>query len=339
MNKQLTKEKKAEIFIRFEDGWSQKRLAEKYKINQSTVSRLIMNVKKMGSYGRLGKSGRKCVYSDSDIIWMKSKINKNPKVGSLKLSNDLRQERNVSGSPRTLRRTLNKIGLYARVACSKPLLRVSNIQSRFEFSKLHLWDSNQYWNRILWSDETKINLFGSDGRVYVRRPVGCRYDFKYLKPTIKHGNGSLMIWGCFSSEGVGKIEFIEGKMNALAYSKILNKNLLTSTEKLGIDSNFLFMQDNDPKHKSNLIKDFLVRKNINCLEWPSQSPDMNPIEHLWVFLKRKVKERLPKNIKNLKDIIIEEWYKIPKCYCKKLVSSMPRRIEGLYLGKGGHTRY
>ncbi len=64
-----------------------------------------------------------------------------------------------------------------------------------------------YWNHILWSDETKINLFGSDG---VKRV----YKDKCVLPTVKHGGGSVMVWGCMSAASTGELQFIEGTMNA-----------------------------------------------------------------------------------------------------------------------------
>ncbi len=71
-----------------------------------------------------------------------------------------------------------------------------------------------YWNQVLWSDETKINLFGSDGVKRVWRQPGEEYKDKCVLPTVKHGDGSVMVWGCMSAAGTGELQFIEGTMNA-----------------------------------------------------------------------------------------------------------------------------
>ncbi len=81
-----------------------------------------------------------------------------------------------------------------------------------------------YWNHVLWSDETKINLFGSDGVKRVWRQPGEEYKDKCVSPTVKHGGGSVMVWGCMSAAGTGELQFIEGTMNANMYCDILKQN-------------------------------------------------------------------------------------------------------------------
>lgn len=78
-----------------------------------------------------------------------------------------------------MRNRLIDVGLLGRVAIKKPLLSKKNRLSRLKFAKSHLSWTQEKWNTVLWSDESKFNLFGSDGRVYVRRPVGQRYNVKY----------------------------------------------------------------------------------------------------------------------------------------------------------------
>ena len=73
---------------------------------------------------------------------------------------------------------------------------------RKQWASKHACYSDKRWNQVIFSDETKINLFGTYGRVYVRKKVGQRYNKKNLKPTVKHGGGSIMIWACFSSTGI-----------------------------------------------------------------------------------------------------------------------------------------
>ena len=74
-----------------------------------------------------------------------------------------------------------------------------------------------YWNHVLWSDETKINLFGSDGVQHVWRRPGKEYQENCVLPTVKHGGGSIIIWGCMSAAGTGELCFIEGNMDSNMY--------------------------------------------------------------------------------------------------------------------------
>ena len=105
-----------------------------------------------------------------------------------------------------------------------------------------------------------------------------------------HG-GSVVVWGCFSRSGVGNLCFIEGNMDRFLYREILGKNLLQSCQKLGLENSFVFQHDNDPKHTAGVVKDWLKQKKIETLNWPSFSLNMNPIEHLWDELERRMKKQ------------------------------------------------
>ena len=105
--------------------------------------------------------------------------------------------------------------------------------------------------------------------------------------------------------------------------------------------NTLSQQDNDPKHTSNLAQKWFKDNNIDLMEWPAQSPDINPIEHLWELLKRRlIKYEEPlKGVYELWDRVAEEWNKITPEDYQNLIESLPRRLEAVYKAKGGHTKY
>ncbi len=189
-------------------------------------------------------------------------------------------------------------------------------------------------DRLRWEPEEKRY-----SKRYMWRKPGTVHHLSNTVPTVKHGGGSIMLWGCFSAAGTGWLVAIEGKMNAAKYRDILDENLLQSAQDLRLGRRFSFQQDNDPKHTAKITKEWLHNNSVTVLEWPSQSPDLNPIEHLWRDLKMAVHQRLPSNLTELERICKEEWQRIPKSRCEKLVASFPKRLMAVFNQKGASTKY
>ncbi len=127
-----------------------------------------------------------------------------------------REVEGVGGQPvsaQTICRTLHQIGLHGCHPRRKPLLKMMHKKACKQFAEYKQTKDMDYWNYVLWSDETKINLFGSDGVNPVWRQPDEEYIDKRVLPTVKHGGGSVMVWGCMSAAGTGELQFVEGTMN------------------------------------------------------------------------------------------------------------------------------
>ena len=131
-------------------------------------------------------------------------------------------------------------------------------------------------------------------------------------------------------------------MNPQLYTDILDNEFLQTLEYYGLEKEeIVFHQDNDPKHTSRIAHQWLEDNEVNVLECPAQSPDLNPIEHLWAHLKQQLAKAkpAPTNIDELWERVQDEWMKIPKQTCINLIESMPGRISAMLRAKGGYTKY
>uniref|UniRef100_A0A8C6TYF3 Transposase n=1 Tax=Neogobius melanostomus TaxID=47308 RepID=A0A8C6TYF3_9GOBI len=106
-----------------------------------------------------------------------------------------------------------------------PRPKSSHVKARLKFANDHLDDPEESWEKVLWSDETKIELFGPNAKRYVWSKPNTAHRPECTIPSVKYGGGSIMLWGCFSSAGTGKIVRIVGKMDGAKYRDILEENL------------------------------------------------------------------------------------------------------------------
>ncbi len=245
-----------------------KKISAALKVPKSTVASIILKWKTFGTTRTLPRAGRLAKLSYRGRRALVREVKKNPKITVAELQRCIR-EMGESCRKSTITVALHQSGLYGRVARQKPLLSARHMKARMEFAK-NTW-------RILWSDETKIELFGLNSKRYVWRKPGTAHHLSNTVPTVKHGGGSIMLWGCFSAAGTGRLVAIEGKMNAAKYRDILDENLLQSAQDLRLGRRFTFQQDNDPKHTAKITKEWLHNNSVTVLEWPSQSPDLTQL--------------------------------------------------------------
>jgi transposase len=155
--------------------------------------------------------------------------------------------------PQTVCCALKAAGLYSVVKKKKPALKPHQKRACFEFAERHLHWTVEDWKSVVWSDETKINCLGSDGLLWAWKKPGEELSLRLIQPTVKHGGGHVMIWGCMFWDGPGYGTRIEGKMDKELYCAILEDELqefLAYYNKTPED--VIFQQDNDPKHTSKL---------------------------------------------------------------------------------------
>ena len=255
------------------------------------------------------------------------------------------QEVGVCVSKSTIKRRLHQSEYRGFNTRCKPLVSLKNRKTRLEFAKQHLKKPLQFWNNILWTDETKINLYQNDGKRRVWRRKGTAYDPKHTTSSVKHGGGSVMAWACMAANGTGSLVFIDdvtadksSRMNSEVFRAILSAHIQPNASEL-IGRRFTVQMDNDLKHTAKATKEFFKAKKWNVMQWPSQSPDLNPIEHAFHLLKTKLKGKCPKNKQELNTVAVEAWQSITRDETQRLVMSMHSRLQAVIDCKGFATKY
>ncbi len=151
-----------------------------------------------------------------------------------------------------------------------------------------------------------------------------------------------MVWGFITSTGHLEIFRINGTMNSVKYTSLLESVFLDKLVELGFKiGDVVFVQDNAPCHTSSHTKEWFKNHNLNVLKWPPQSPDMNPIENVWYVLETNSRKRQShfKNLDELWEVLLQESKKIDPAYIKKLFKSIPARINALKAFNFDATKY
>lgn len=243
----------------------------------------------------------------------------------------------------TIRRSLRLEGLRAYVRGAKPELDDNHKRQRLKFAMDHKDWVVDDWKRVVFSDECSISRVGSYGReFYYNKPGRQPLQPHQVRPTMKFGGGKIMIWGCITCRGPGDASWIEGTMDADTYLEVLQDYVRQSWEWYSFEpETMIFQQDNASSHTAKKVMDYLRRLEMTVLPWPPQSPDLNPIEHVWAYVKRQLSlyETAPETLEDLWERVQAIWTNIPIDFLERLYESMPRRISAVIKAKGGLTKY
>ena len=164
----------------------------------------------------------------------------------------------------TISRQITEMGFSSKRCAKKLLSFKKNINDRKTFSSCYGKKDTEWFRNVFWSDESRFCLFSDASECCIQRP-GERFLPNYIKTTVKHGNGGIMVWKTFTAAGVGKLIRCKTSINAKEYIQILETGLLPSIEKLGISQNIIFQQDNAPAHTTKVTKKWLADNSIDVM--------------------------------------------------------------------------
>ena len=239
-------------------------IAKMCNIGVSSVKKYTKDIgiykkkKKPGRPKKLSKKISKAIVND-----FKSNKLKYLSDGCFKVST----ENNIEVSKDTISRCLKNEGLNCYKKQKKPELTENREKSRFEFSEKFLNYNYQDWRRVIWSDESSFEVANSSRTEYYWSKKCDPLNEKNIKKTKKFGGGSVMVWGCITPYGVGKLVKIDGNLNSQKYTEVLQKGLFETIDhyKLMLDK-MIFMHDNAPIHSSKHTKEWLTTNKVATIE-------------------------------------------------------------------------
>ena len=336
----ISQVKKSDIKSLILAGKSDRFIAASKKVGKGTVQRIRATVSAKYPAPQIGRPSvlteteqHECVHS-----YTRGGITTNTGI-----SRHMKSVHDVTVSRFTVARVLRRVGIHAIAKKEKPLLNKKHIRDRLAWANAHKDWTVDDWKRVIWSDETRINRIQSDGQLYSLYRDGEPLAKHHVKEVIKHGGGRIMIWGCMTWEGVGYMCKIEGNLNQELYLNILQDELCQTIDFFSFEpSQIMFQQDNDPKHTAHSVRAWLDRQPFSHIkDWPANSPDLNPIEHLWHRLKVRLGgyDDAPSGMQALWERVQNEWENFTVEECRRLIESLPRRCQDVIKAKGKWTRY
>ena len=242
----VSQQKKNNMKSMLEKGFTHREISSRLHVPRSTVA---LHSKKL-NFKTKSKAGRRSILSERDVSFCVRQISTGNNSTLRELSKELKNRFDITASTDTISRALKKKGLKSAEKKKNPLLSRKNIKARHEFAKNHQdWTLND-WERVIFSDETKINRFNSDGRTWFWARDPTVLNDQSVQKTAKHGGGKIMVWGCMTSEGVGYLS----KMDQHLYKNILEDELMKTIEYYELDpSKTIFQHDNDPKYTARSV--------------------------------------------------------------------------------------
>ncbi|GFX06804.1 transposable element Tcb2 transposase [Trichonephila clavipes] len=288
------------VIGRLESGQTQRSVADTVGVARNVVARMWNRFKETGNVRRRPGAGRPraTTLSYDQYIQLTARRNRTENATQLQRQLLLATGRRVSNQ--TARNRLHEGWLYARrpMVCI-PLTPHDRAARRRWAAEHRDWEQHD-WSQVLFTDESQFSLESDTRRVLVWRDRGTRNNPAFVRERSQYRRAGWMVWGGISIGGP-------------------------------IGDSFVFQDDNARPHRARLVENMFEAETIQRMEWPACSPDLNPIEHVWDMLGRRIaaRPRPPATVRDLEIALLEEWNSIPQSLIDNLIASMANRCAAV----------
>ncbi|GFX62833.1 transposable element Tcb1 transposase [Trichonephila clavipes] len=306
-------------------------VSEELGIAQSVISRLWQRFQNDGNVSRCYSTGRPELQRRMRTVTAK----RNRRSTASDLSRQLSSATGTTVSRQTVYRRLGHIGLYAR----RPL-NATHCRLRLTWSREHALWTPQQWSCVMFSDESRFSLQSDSRRILIWRAPGTRYHQQNTFEQHRYGGAGWLILGGIILGSRTNLHVQSVTMTGHIYRDvILDQHVRLFRGAMGAE--FLFVDDNALPHRANIVDECLQSEDITRMDWPAYSPDLNPIEHVWDMLIRRiaVHQPPPTCLPELRRTLLDEWCNICQDQIDNLILSMPRHCKACIASSGRHTPY
>ncbi|GFV58078.1 transposable element Tcb2 transposase [Trichonephila clavipes] len=323
------------IIGKLEEGRSVTSVAAEFGIAHSIVSRLWRQLQTTGTVS----GGSVVVVHEEPHPQMTGTLSYRPEE-----TGGRQRETQATGRPIsrfTVARRLHGGGLFARRPVRCVPLMPAHRRRRSLWCREHWNWRDSEWGRVLFTDESRFSLSSNSHRILIWRERGSRNYPSNIIERDRYGGRGVLVWGGIMLGSRTDLHIFDaGSVNGTRYcNEILLPYVRLFRGAMGLQ--FLFMDDNAPCHHTVAAEQLLESEDIERMDWPVRSPDLNPIEHVWDFLGRRLAARTlpPVTIRELRLALQDEWAAMPQQLIDILILSMGRRCETCLAVKGDHIPY